>query len=68
MEDSNPNSTLKIVLNVAWLFFFGWEIALAHLFHAVLLAVTIMGLPCAKQHIKLLSLALMPFGQDLERI
>jgi uncharacterized membrane protein YccF (DUF307 family) len=68
VEDNNPNSTLKIILNVAWLFFFGWEIALVHLFHAVLLAITIIGLPFAKQHIKLLPLALFPFGRSFERI
>ena len=68
VEDANPNSTLKIVLNVAWLFLFGWEIALMHLFHAVLLAITIIGLPFAKQHIKLLPLSLLPFGRSFERI
>jgi uncharacterized membrane protein YccF (DUF307 family) len=68
VEDANPNSTLKIVLNVAWLFLFGWEIALVHLFHAVLLAITIIGLPFAKQHIKLLPLSLLPFGRSFERI
>lgn len=68
VEDNNPNSTLKIILNVAWLFFFGWEIALVHLFHAVLLAITIIGLPFAKQHIKLLPLALFPFGRSFERL
>jgi uncharacterized membrane protein YccF (DUF307 family) len=67
VDDGDPNSTLTIVLNVAWLFFFGWEIALAHLFHAVLLAITIVGLPFAKQHIKLLPLALLPFGKSFER-
>jgi uncharacterized membrane protein YccF (DUF307 family) len=68
VDDGDPNSTLTIVLNVAWLFFFGWEIALAHLFHAVLLAITIVGLPFAKQHIKLLPLALLPFGKSFERL
>jgi uncharacterized membrane protein YccF (DUF307 family) len=68
VEDGNPNSTLKIVLNVVWLFFFGWEIALMHLFHAVLLAITIIGLPFAKQHIKLTPLALLPFGRSFERL
>ncbi|MEA5452234.1 YccF domain-containing protein [Leptolyngbya sp. CCNP1308] len=68
VEDSNPNSALKIVLNVAWLFFFGWEIALVHLFHAVLLAITLIGLPFAKQHIKLVPLALFPFGRSFERL
>ncbi len=55
-------------MNVAWLFFFGWEIALTHLFHAAILAITIIGLPFAKQHIKLLPLALFPFGRRFEQL
>lgn len=68
VEDNNPNSTIKIILNVVWLLFVGWEIALMHLFHAVLLAITIIGLPFAKQHIKLMPLALFPFGRSFEQI
>ncbi|TVQ06224.1 MAG: YccF domain-containing protein [Leptolyngbya sp. DLM2.Bin27] len=68
VDGGDPNSTLTIVLNVVWLFLFGWEIALAHLFHAVLLAITIIGLPFAKQHIKLLPMALLPFGKSFERL
>ncbi len=68
VEDSNPNSTLKTVLNVVWIILFGWEIALAHLFHAALLAITIIGLPFASQHIKLIALALFPFGRSFQKI
>lgn len=68
VEDANPNSTLKIIFNVLWIIFVGWEIALAHLFHAAILAITIIGLPFAKQHIKLIALALFPFGRDFQRI
>jgi uncharacterized membrane protein YccF (DUF307 family) len=68
VEDNNPNSILKIILNVVWMVFVGWEIAVVHLFHAVLLAITIIGLPFAKQHIKLIPLALLPFGRDFQRI
>ncbi|NJL49107.1 MAG: YccF domain-containing protein [Leptolyngbyaceae cyanobacterium SM2_5_2] len=68
VEDNNPNSILKIILNVVWMIFVGWEIALAHLFHAVLLAITIIGLPFAKQHIKLIPMALLPFGRDFQRM
>jgi uncharacterized membrane protein YccF (DUF307 family) len=68
VEDSNPNSTLKTVLNVVWIILFGWEIALAHLFHAALLAITIIGLPFANQHIKLITLALFPFGRSFQKI
>lgn len=65
IEAPNPNSTINIILNVLWLLVVGWEIAVAHLVHAVILAITIIGLPFAKQHIKLIPLALLPFGRDL---
>jgi uncharacterized membrane protein YccF (DUF307 family) len=43
----------------------GWELAVAHLVWACVLAITVIGLPFAAQHIKLIPLALMPFGRDL---
>ena len=67
VEFEHANSTLRIVFNVAWLLLFGWEIAIAHLGSALFLAITIVGLPFAKQHIKLIPVALFPFGRDLRR-
>ena len=61
----DANSTLRVVFNVIWLVFFGWEIALVHLTHAAVLAITIIGIPFAVQHVKLVPLALFPFGRDL---
>jgi len=59
------NGFLSIVFDALWLILFGWEIALAHLAHALVLAITIVGLPFAKQHLKLVPLALFPFGREL---
>lgn len=56
---------LPMVFNVLWIALFGWEIAVAHLLSAVVLAITILGIPFAKQHVKLVPLALLPFGRDL---
>ena len=61
----DADSTLRVVFNLIWLVLFGWEIALSHLIHAAVLAVTIVGIPFAKQHIKLIPLALLPFGREL---
>ena len=55
---------LNFIANIIWIVFFGWEIALSHLLHGVLLAITIIGLPFAKQHFKLLIMALLPFGRE----
>jgi uncharacterized membrane protein YccF (DUF307 family) len=68
VEDRDANSPLRLVLNVIWLVGFGWMIALHHLIWAVLLALTVVGLPFALQHLKLIPLALLPFGRDLVRM
>jgi len=65
VEADNANTILRILFNILWLILFGWEIAIAHLLHAAILAITIIGLPFAKQHIKLIPVALFPFGRDL---
>lgn len=65
VEGPHANSSLRVIFNVIWLLLFGWEIALAHLISALILTITIIGIPFAKQHIKLIPLALMPFGRDL---
>jgi uncharacterized membrane protein YccF (DUF307 family) len=65
VADKEAGSTLHMIFNIIWLLLFGWEIALAHLLSALILAITIVGIPFAKQHIKLLPLALFPFGRDL---
>lgn len=59
------DSTLFLVLNIIWIALFGWAIALSHLVWGAILAVTIIGLPFAKQHFKLMILALFPFGRSL---
>ena len=43
----------------------GSRIAVGHLVSAVVLGITIIGLPFARQHLKLLPLALFPFGREL---
>lgn len=65
-EDSS--SLIVMIFNVIWVIFFGWEIALSHLFHGVILAITIIGLPFAKQHFKLIPIALFPFGREFKDI
>jgi uncharacterized membrane protein YccF (DUF307 family) len=56
---------LFIFLNVIWLLFGGIWIALIHVVFALICAITIIGIPFALQHMKLVSLALSPFGKDL---
>ena len=63
--DPSFSGPLTVLFNILWLVFVGWELAVAHLAHALFLALTIIGIPFALQHLKLVPLTLMPFGQDL---
>ena len=49
--------------NLIWLVLAGWWLALGHLVTAVLLAVTIIGIPFAWAHLKLAGIALWPIGK-----
>lgn len=66
VERERASGCVAVVLNVIWIVLPGLELALAHLVLALVLGVTIVGLPFAAQHVKLVPLALMPFGRALE--
>ena len=53
----------SLLLNIVWLVLAGWWLALHHLILAVGLAVTIIGIPFAWQHLKLAAISLMPVGK-----
>ena len=54
------------VANIVWVIFAGLWIFLSHLVLAVPLAVSIIGLPFAFQHLKLAMVAFAPFGLTLK--
>lgn len=59
---------LSTLMNVVWILMFGWIISLTHLVFAFLTAVTIIGIPFAMQHMKLVTLGLMPFGHSVKEV
>ena len=54
---------VSVVLNILWLVLAGWWLALHHILLAAALAVTIIGIPFAWQHVKLAILSLTPVGK-----
>jgi uncharacterized membrane protein YccF (DUF307 family) len=49
--------------NIIWLVLAGWWLALGHLITALVLALTIIGIPFAWAHLKLAGVALWPIGK-----
>src|SRR6202049_2589707 len=54
---------LGVLGNIVWLVLAGWWLALGHVITAVLLAVTIIGIPFAWAHLKLAGIALCPIAK-----
>jgi uncharacterized membrane protein YccF (DUF307 family) len=54
---------LGVIGNIVWLVLAGWWLALGHLATAIVLAVTIIGIPFAWAHLKLAGIALWPIGK-----
>ncbi len=61
----NQPGCISTLMNFLWFFIGGIWIFLTHLFFGILLGITIIGIPFAKQHFKLSHLALTPFGRDV---
>jgi len=56
---------IGLVMNIVWIVFGGWHIALAHVLVGVAQAVTIIGIPFAIQNFKLALIALAPVGKEV---
>jgi uncharacterized membrane protein YccF (DUF307 family) len=56
---------LSTIFNIIWIFTGGLYTAFIHIVFAALLFITVIGIPFARQHMKLAELAFMPFGKDV---
>lgn len=65
VERESASGCTAVVMNIIWVILPGLELAIAHLVMGIVLGVTIVGIPFAKQHFKLVPLALIPFGRSI---
>ena len=64
-KQDEARKLLVLLGNIVWIVLGGIWLALAHLFFALLLAITIIGIPFAVQHLKLAQLSLTPYGKTI---
>lgn len=57
----------SFLLNILWMIFGGFALAVEEVGLGILLCITIIGIPFGLQHFKLAKLALLPFGARLYR-
>ena len=55
----------SFLINLIWIVFFGWEMALGNLIVGLLWCITIVGIPFGRQFFKLARLSLIPFGASV---
>ena len=65
ISDSNDTGCLSILFNIIWIIAGGFYTAVVHIFMGILLFITIVGIPWARQHFKLVEISLMPFGKKI---
>jgi len=61
----NSNSGLSITMNVIWFLVGGVWIFLSHFVLGIIFAISMVGIPWARQHFKMAKLALKPFGREI---
>ena len=64
MKESG-SGCLSTLMNLIWIIIGGFWISLTHVFFGLLFAITIVGIPFARQHFKMAGLALTPFGKEI---
>lgn len=55
----------SVIGNIIWLVLAGWWLAISHIVTAAALAITIIGIPLAIANLKLIPVALWPFGREI---
>ena len=67
-ETDPPGGPVSLIMNIIWIILPGLELAIMHLLLALFFLLTIIGYPLAVQHMKLVPMALLPFGHVMRDI
>ncbi len=67
-ETEPPGGPITLIMNIIWIILPGLELAIMHLMLALFFLLTIVGYPLAVQHMKLVPMALLPFGHVMRDI
>lgn len=65
VSTEHSSGCLSLFANIIWLLCGGLYTAMMHLAWGIVLAISIIGLPFALQHFKLIEVSLMPFGKKI---
>lgn len=63
--DFSKMGTGSFILNILWILFFGWELAIGSAILGIFYCITLIGIPFGLQWFKFAKLALLPFGAEI---
>lgn len=61
----NEPGCLSVFMNLIWILFGWWEIAILHLAFGLLFCITIVGIPFGIRHFKMAVASVFPFGKEI---
>jgi uncharacterized membrane protein YccF (DUF307 family) len=65
VSNTRRSGCLNLLCNIIWLLCGGFYTALVHIVFGIILFITIIGIPFAWQHFKLVEISLRPFGKTI---
>ena len=65
-SDTGSTGCLTLLCNITWLLCGGLYTVVVHICFGIILFITIIGIPFARQHFKLVEISLMPFGKTIK--
>ncbi|MDD3343330.1 MAG: YccF domain-containing protein [Sulfurospirillaceae bacterium] len=65
LHEDIGTGTWGLIGNVLWFIFAGFWLAIGHILSAIACAITIIGIPFAIQHLKLVVISLAPIGMTI---
>lgn len=68
VDSPNEPGCLSVFMNLIWILFGWWEIALLHLVFGLLFCITIVGIPWGLQHFKMAIASVFPFGKEVRYV
>lgn len=68
VDRPNEPGCLSVFMNLIWILFGWWEIALLHLVFGLLFCITIVGIPWGLQHFKMAIASIFPFGKEVRYV
>ena len=66
VDKEKKSGFISLIMNLIWIIIGGIWISLTHVVFGIIMGITIIGIPFAKQHFKLAALAFTPFGKEVK--